>query len=120
MPQHTGVFTRTFLNSITILERMAAPGGTTIEELTTRISLTRRSVFRLIRNIERTFNIPVIVSREAFGGPATYRLPLSFVETLPPIMTRHQTLSIRQALACYMVLNSGFDNETASGEKSPE
>jgi hypothetical protein len=112
MPKHTGFFTKGLLHTITVIECMASPEGATIEQLTKRLSITRRSVFRLIRTIERDFNIPVIMNRKVFGGPAAYRLPSSFVErfshmTAPPI-----ALSFNQAVLFYVILkDTVFFNE---------
>ena len=52
-------FTKTFTQPLAVIRRMASPEGTTVNELAECLSLTRRSVFRLIRAIEREFRIPV-------------------------------------------------------------
>lgn len=98
MPTHTGFFTRGLGQAIDAIRLMASPEGTTIEQLTRRLSLTRRSVFRLIRNIERGLHIPIVVKRDAFGGYATYSLPASFIEKLSNITITNMPLNFDQAL----------------------
>jgi hypothetical protein len=105
MPKHTGFFTKALAQTLAVIERMAAPEGTTIEDLTRRLSLTRRSVFRLIRTIEHDFNVPVIVERKVFGGPAAYRLPSSFIEKFSHFTAPPLTLTFNQALLFYLLLN---------------
>ena len=87
------------------IEYMASPDGTTVQALSKRLSITRRSVFRLIRAIEHDLNIPVIINRKTFGGVATYRLPLEFVDKLSHITTPPLILSFRQAVLFYLIFN---------------
>jgi hypothetical protein len=104
MAPYTIFFTKNLTQIITIIECMASPEGTTIVELTKLLSLTRRSVFRLIRTIEHDLNIPVTVSKKAFGGHVTYRLPSSFVEKLSHITIPLSCLSFRQAILFHLIL----------------
>lgn len=98
MPTHTGFFTRGLGQTIAVIKLMASPEGTTIEQLAGQLSLTRRSVFRLIRNIEYKLHIPIVVKRDVFGGHATYYLPASFIEKLSNITITNMPLSFDQAL----------------------
>ena len=104
MPKHTGFFTKALANIITAIELLASPDGTTIMELAKSLSLTRRSVFRLLRTIEHDLNIPIITDRKAFGGVATYRLVPGLVERLSHIATPSVTLSFRQTILFYLIL----------------
>jgi len=104
MPKHTGFFTKALTNIITAIELLASPEGTTIAELTKSLSLTRRSVFRLLRVIEGDLNIPIIADRKTFGGVATYRLVPGLVERLSHIATPSIVLSFRQTILFYLIL----------------
>jgi hypothetical protein len=87
---------------------MAQPEGTTIEALCRRLNLNRRSVFRLLKNVEHTLKIPVIARREAFGGAASYRLSPDFMEKLSGITLPELSLTFNQALIVYLVLHDDF------------
>jgi hypothetical protein len=104
MPTRTGFFTRGLDQTITAIRLMASPEGTTIEQLTRQLSLTRRSVFRVIRNIEHGLHIPVVVKRDVFGGHATYSLPASFIEKLSNITITNMPLSFEQALLFLVIM----------------
>jgi hypothetical protein len=104
MPAHTRLFTKSLVQITAVIELMASPEGTTIKELAKSLSLTRRSVFRLIRAIEHDLNIPVIAGRKLYGGVATYRLPTEFVEKIPHINTPSLIPSFRQAVLLYLLL----------------
>ena len=104
MPKHTGFFTKALTNIITAIELMASPEGTTIEELSKSLSLTRRSVFRLLKTIEHDLNIPIITDRKAFGGVAKYSLVPGLVERLSHIATPSVILSFRQTILFYLIL----------------
>lgn len=102
MADDTRFFTNSLIHAIEAIDLMASPQGTTIEELSRRLQVNRRSVFRLIKTMEQDLSIPIIVNRDVFGGCATYHLPVSFIEkvsniTLPP-------LTFNQAAVVYMVL----------------
>jgi len=103
MPTNSGFFTKGLIQTLTAIECMASPKGTTIKELSEHLSLTRRSVFRLIRTIEHDLNIPVIADRKTFGGHATYRIPPDLVEKLSKITTPPLILSFRQAILLYLL-----------------
>ena len=96
---------KSLIHIVNAIEYIASPDGTTVQELSKRLSITRRSVFRLIRAIEHDLNIPVIIDRKTFGGAATYRLPLEFVEKLSHITTPPLILSFRQAVFFYLIFN---------------
>jgi hypothetical protein len=64
--KNSGFFTKALTQTITAIELMASPNGTTIADVTKSLSLTHRSVFRLIKAIEQDLNFPVIVNRLAF------------------------------------------------------
>jgi hypothetical protein len=85
---------------------MASPDGTTINELKKSLSLTRRSVFRMIRTIENEFNIPVTMKREKFGGCAIYCLPKSFVDGLSNIKAFPKALTFEEALVMFLLKNN--------------
>jgi len=104
MSKHTGFFTKALSNIITAIELLASPEGTTIVELVKSLSLTRRSVFRMLRTIEHDLNIPIITDRKAFGGVATYRLMPGLVERLSHIVTPSVILSFRQTILFYLIL----------------
>jgi hypothetical protein len=104
MPKYKGFFTKALAQTITAIELMASTEGTTIAELSKSLSLTRRSVFRLIRIIEHDLNIPVIVSRKAFGGHVTYHLPPELVENFSHAATPSFILSFRQAILFHLIL----------------
>jgi hypothetical protein len=104
MPKHTGFFTKTLVKIITAIELMASPEGTTIMELAKSLSLTRRSVFRLLRTIEHDLDIPIITDRKAFGGVATYYIPQGLVEKLSHVAAPSVILSFRQTILFYLIL----------------
>ena len=104
MPKHTGFFTKALTHVITAIELLASPEGTTIEELAKSLSLTSRSVFRLLRTIEHDHSIPIIADRKAFGGVATYRLVPGLAERLSHIATPSVILSFRQTILFYLIL----------------
>jgi transcriptional antiterminator len=105
MRTNTGFFTKTLAQTLIAIECMASPKGTTIKELSKCLSLTRRSVFRLIRTIEDDLHIPVIAERKSFGGVATYRLPAELAEKFSHTATPPLILSLRQAILFYLILN---------------
>jgi hypothetical protein len=112
MPTRTGLFTKSLVQIITVIELMASPEGTTIKELAKFLSLTHRSVFRLIRAIEHDLNIPVIVDRKLYGGVATYHLPPEFVEKFSSKTAPSLILSFRQAVLLYLLLEDAvFQNK---------
>jgi predicted DNA-binding transcriptional regulator YafY len=112
MPAHAGLFTKSLVEIISVIELMASPEGTTINELASSLSLTRRSVFRLIRTIEHDLNIPVIVDRKLYGGVATYRLPPEFVEKFSNKTAPSLILSFRQAVLLHLLLKDDvFQNK---------
>ena len=114
MPNRTGFFAKSFSQTIVAIEHMASPRGTTIGELTKILSLTRRSVFRLLRTIER-FNIPVTVKREHFGGTASYHLPIAFIKKISSVNIPPVSLRFNQAVLVYLILNDDIfsNDETA-------
>ena len=105
MPAHACFFTKGLTQTLTAIEYMASPKGTSIKELSKRLSITRRSVFRLIKTIEHDFNIPVIVDRKTFGGIATYRIPEELIEKFSNTTTPPLILSFRQAILFHLILN---------------
>jgi hypothetical protein len=86
---------------------MASPEGTTVSELMQRLSLTRRSVSRLLRRIETDLHIPVTMKREAFGGHATYYLPQSFIDRLSSVKIPSMKLTFEEALLAYLLTAPG-------------
>jgi hypothetical protein len=112
MPRHSGFFTKALTQTITAIELMASPNGTTIAELTKRLSLTRRSVFRLIKTIEQDINIPIIINRNVFGGVSTYRLPSGFVERFSHAVTPSLRLSFHKAIMFYMIFEDDIIIDT--------
>jgi hypothetical protein len=120
MPKHTGFFTKTFTQTIAAVELMASHEGTTIAELTKKLSLTRRSVFRLLSTIEHDLNIPVIINRKVFGGVSTYRLQPELVEKFSHTTTPSLALSFRQAILFYLIFKDEVfmnNNETQDNLK---
>jgi hypothetical protein len=101
-------FTKSLTKIITAIELMASPEGTSIMELTKTLSLTRRSVFRLIRTIEHDLNVSISVSRKTFGGASTYRLSSEIVDKFPHTTSPPLTLSFRQAILLYLLLKDGI------------
>jgi hypothetical protein len=119
MPKHTWFFTKALTQTIAAIELMASPEGTTIMGLTKLLSITRRSVFRLLRTIEHDLNIPITVSREVFGGIATYRIPSSFVETLSHISILPSISSLQNNILLYLVFNDDvFKDKQGSTTKT--
>jgi len=86
---------------------MASPKGTTIAELSKCLSVTRRSIFRLIRTMEQDYKVPVIMKRETFGGSAKYNLPQSFIDNLSKIENLPISLSFDEAILMFILINSG-------------
>ena len=103
MPHQTSFFTKSFSQTIAIIKHMATPEGTTIAELAKMLSLTRRSVFRLIQTIEQELNIPVIISRKGFGSKATYHIPPDFIESFLKPTVLPEKLTITQAVLLYLL-----------------
>jgi hypothetical protein len=103
MFSNTPVFTKCFLQIIEIIRHMASPEGTTIKELICNLSLTRRSVFRVISIMENDFNIPIIVKRDTFGGLARYFLPKPFVDSFSQITLPKINLSFGEAVTLYLI-----------------
>jgi hypothetical protein len=101
-------FSRSFFQTARILYYMAQPEGTTIEALCRCLNLNRRSIFRLLKTVERKLKIPVTTSREMFGGAASYRLPLDFREKLSGITLPELPLTFNQALIVYLMLHDSF------------
>ena len=97
---------------------MASLEGTTINDLSKRLSITRRSVFRLLRTIEHDLNIPILVDRKTFGGHVTYRIPSGLVEKFSQITTPPLILSFRQAILFYMIFKDEiFQNKNEAKDK---
>ena len=108
-------FNKSFYQSIVTIEKMASPKGTTIAELTKCFSITRRSVFRLLRTIERDLKIPISVKRDKFGGTASYHLPQAFIEKLSDIKLPSLSLNIHQAIKTYLIISDhSFSNDELS------
>ena len=121
MATRTGFFTKALTQIITIIECMASKEGTTIKELTGRLSINRRSVFRLIRVIEHDLNIVVIVNRKGFGGQVTYHIPSSFVERLSQVTTPPIILSFRQAILFYLIFKDEiFHDKNQTDNNQPK
>ena len=119
MPSNAGSITKSLNQILTVIEHMASPNGTTINEMSKCLSLTHRSVFRLIRTIEHDLNIPVIVDRKTFGGTATYRLPADFVNKFSHITTPPLILSFQQAILFYLIFNNDtFYDKSTRQDKS--
>ena len=105
MPAYKRIFTKTFSQILAVIKRMASPEGVTISGLSQSLSLTRRSVFRLLKTIEQEFHIPVIM-KKSFGGSATYSIPQSFIDDLSKITATPTELSFEEALIVYIVTHS--------------
>jgi len=103
MPVSKSFFTKSLSQILTVIRLMASPEGTTLSELTKRLSLTRRSVFHLLRRIETDLHIPVIVTRKGFGGHAKYVLPKSFIERLSQSSLPRIKLTFDEALTIYLL-----------------
>jgi predicted DNA-binding transcriptional regulator YafY len=103
MPEDTRFFSNSLIHAVEAINLMASPQGTTIEELSRRLQVNRRSIFRLIRMMEQDLGIPIIVNRDVFGGYATYHLPASFIKKVSNIQL--PPLTFNQAALVYMVLN---------------
>jgi len=86
-------FTKNFSQIVSVIKYLASPEGTTVKELSGSLSLTRRSVFRLLRSIEADLHIPVIAKRKVFGGMARYYLPESFIKSLSHVNLPQMDLS---------------------------
>jgi hypothetical protein len=112
MPIHSGFITKGITHAITAIKCMASPKGTSIEELSGRLSLTRRSVFRLLRTIEHDFHIPVVMSRETFGGTAVYRLPSDFIDRFSHITIPSMALTFDESILFFLLVNSEIGTET--------
>jgi hypothetical protein len=84
---------------------MKQPDGTSIEEICRELHINRRSVFRLLKTIERTFHIPVTVHRESFGGTASYHLPTELIDLFSNISFPAEPLTFTQALCIYLIFN---------------
>jgi hypothetical protein len=118
MPTNSGFFTKSLVQTLTAIECMASPEGTTINELSKRLSINRRSIFRLIRTIGHDLNIPIIADRKAFGGHATYRIPSELVEQFSKIATPPLILSFRQAILLYLLQKDEiFQNKHEAQDK---
>jgi hypothetical protein len=96
-------FTKSFSQTLSVIRCMASPEGTTVNELARSLSLTRRSVFRLIRTIEHEYHIPVTVKREKFGGSATYHLSQPFIDGFSQVKTPPMALTFDEALSAYLL-----------------
>jgi len=83
---------------------MASTNGTTIAELAKSLSITNRSIFRLIRIMEQTYHVPVIVKHNTFGGSATYLLSQSIVDDLSKISIANN-YSLEEAIITYLLIN---------------
>jgi predicted DNA-binding transcriptional regulator YafY len=103
MPEGSRFFTNSLIHAVEAVSLMASPQGTTVEELSRRLQINRRSVFRLIKTMEHDLSIPVVISRNVFGGHATYRLTPSFIDRISNI--RLPPLTSNQAALVYMVLS---------------
>ena len=108
MPGHTGFFTKNFSQTVFVVKRMASPEGTTVKELTERLSLTRRSVFRLLKSIEADLHISVMVKRNDFGGITRYHLPESFIKNFSNISLPKMDLTFDEAVTVYLLVTSGL------------
>jgi hypothetical protein len=118
MPTNSGFFTKGLVQTLTAIECMAYPEGTTINDLSKRLSLTRRPVFRLIRTIEHDLKIPVIVDRKTFGGHAAYRIPPELIEKFSKVTTPPLILSFRQAILLYLLQKDEiFQNKHGAHDK---
>jgi hypothetical protein len=111
MSLRSGFITKGITHAITAIKCLASPGGTSIEELSGRLSLTRRSVFRLLRVLEHDFHIPVVVSREIFGGTAAYKLPSDFIDKFSHITIPSMALTFDETILFYLLVNSDIGTE---------
>jgi len=113
MSNKTTFFTSSFYQIITIMNYLAQHDGTSIKELCRKLRLTRRSIFRLLNTIEHKLGVPIEVSRERFGGEATYKMTSSFIQNLSHISLPAVHVSFNQALLVYLLLNEGFFSTAA-------
>ena len=108
MPVTNSFFTKRFSQTLAAVRLMASSEGTSVNELTQRLSVTRRSVSRLIRSIKTDLHIPVIVKRKGFGGQARYFLPESFIECLSQTSIPRIKLTFDEAVTVYLLSISGL------------
>jgi hypothetical protein len=112
MSPRSGFITKGITHAITAITCLASLGGTSITELSGRLSLTRRSVFRLLRALEHDFHIPIVVSRDTFGGIATYQLPQDFIDKFSHITIPSMELTFDETILFYLLVNSDIGTET--------
>jgi hypothetical protein len=108
MPVNSTFFTKSFSQTLAVIRLMASSEGPSVNELTQRLSVTRRSVFRLLRGIETDLHIPVIVKRKSFGGQARYFLPESFIKCLSQASLSRIKLTFDEAVTVYLLSVSGI------------
>ena len=104
MPNKTSVFTKNFRQAVKALNYMTQPKGTSIDEISRELRITRRSVFRLLNVIEQELHIPIIVRREGFGAKASYKIDPAFIKSISKIMIP-EPLTINQMLILHVVIN---------------
>ena len=104
MSTRKGFFTKRLKQIILTIDCLSSPVGTSIEELCTLHQITRRSVFRILNEIEHDLHFPVVVSREEFGGTAVYRLPEEFVSRLECKQNLQISLCFNEVLMLYLLL----------------
>jgi len=97
---------------------MKQPNGATIEELCNELHLNRRSIFRLIKIIEKELHKPFVTSRNSFGGVASYHLSQEYIEKISDIVLPELRLSFAQAAFIHLLLkgNSFMNDGVTSNE----
>jgi hypothetical protein len=106
MPERVSLLTKTFTHIFNTVKDMAQPEGTSINELVSKLSINKRSVHRIIRNMENNLNIPIIAERKEFGGITKYFLPQSFTDKLSHITLPEMQLSFNEAMTIYLIITT--------------
>ena len=104
MTESTKFITNSVYHILKVFELMKQPNGTSIEELCKELNINRRSVFRLLKDIEQKFHEPYTMHRSSFGGAASYHLSSNLIENLSEITLPELHLTFSQAAFVYLVL----------------
>jgi len=117
MSRNIKFITNNVLKINKVLELMKQPMGTNIREISAELSITRRSVFRLLNTIEKKLNIPYVINRNTFGGTASYHLSQAFIKKMSNISLPKLRITFSQAIFIYLLLkNTVLQDDSISSE----
>ncbi|WP_291323360.1 WYL domain-containing protein [Desulfonatronospira sp.] len=107
---------RNTINLFKALDLIARPQGATIKQLSSKLGITSRSVYRLLDNIQ-ALNFPIYDDNDRPGREKSWKLDADYVFKMPNINLPDIRFDIKEIIALYLLraesrIYSGTDIET--------